>query len=221
MSATTKAKNEQRDITGAVGVILRGAGRLIVEQGKEESLTIEAPPDLLPYIHTSVEEGIAVIALEKHHIRNFTEWQTTIFHITLREITQLSIEGGGMLNAKSIDAGRLSLRVDGGGHIVIDDLNAKSLKVRIAGAGNFKIAGEAKHQDIDISGAGNHRAGHLRTEHTAIHISGAGNGSVWAEETLKAQISGVGRIGYYGSPEVDKQRDGIGIISRLGGKPKV
>lgn len=215
----TKAKNEQRDITGAVGVTLRGAGQLIIEQGEAESLTIEAHPDVLSHIRTSVEEGIAILAFENGY-RLFTELKGPIYHITLREITQISIEGGGTLHGESIDAGRISLRVNGGGHVVINDLNAKSLKVRIAGAGHFKIAGEAKHQDIDISGAGNYRAGQLRTEHTTIHISGAGNGTVWAENTLEAQLSGVGRIGYYGSPEVDCRRDGIGIISQLGGKPK-
>jgi len=46
--------DENRDVNNFYGLSILGSGRVIMEQGTEESLRIEADDNLLPYLETEV-----------------------------------------------------------------------------------------------------------------------------------------------------------------------
>ena len=58
----------------------------------------------------------------------------------------------------------------------------------------------------------------LRSQNADIHISGAGNATVWVEEELDANISGAGSVDYFGKPEVSKNVSGVGSVNGRGDK---
>jgi len=68
--------------------------------------------------------------------------------------------------------------------------------------------------DASISGAGHLDAIDLKTKKSNVKIEGVGAGSVYATDFLNATISGVGKILYKGNPQVSKNIEGIGFVSK-------
>jgi hypothetical protein len=73
-------------------------------------------------------------------------------------------------------------------------------------------------QNITIDGAGNVKAGDLRSASATITFNGVANATVWATETLTVNINGGGTLNYYGSPNVNQDINGAGDINNLGEK---
>ena len=64
-----------------------------------------------------------------------------------------------------------------------------------------------------MSGAGGYNAANLRSHSCTISISGVGGAKVFADQTLNAQVSGVGGVEYYGNPsDVQTEVSGLGSI---------
>lgn len=68
---------------------------------------------------------------------------------------------------------------------------------------------------IRVSGAGDADTRKLKAKHVDISVSGAGDAEVFASKSIRARVSGVGSIDYYGDPEENETRvSGIGSIKR-------
>lgn len=71
-------------------------------------------------------------------------------------------------------------------------------------------------QEIDISGSGKYNAGDLRSETVDAEISGLGDATVWATDTLDA--SGSGSVNYYGNPRTSFSGSGSWKLNSRGDK---
>jgi hypothetical protein len=96
------------------------------------------------------------------------------------------------------------------------DLAARNLTIKVSGSGNFDLAGQVDTQDITITGAGNYRASDLQSKEAQVAISGSGDVTVWATDSLDARITGFGNIRYYGNPSVSQSITGGGTVKGEG-----
>jgi len=88
--------------------------------------------------------------------------------------------------------------------------------ISLSGAGNFNIyAGEAFDLEIYTSGTGNIDAQNYQVENITITHSGVGTSKIWATNTLKGNLTGVGNILYKGTPTISVNKEGIGTIKPL------
>ncbi|MEA3408352.1 MAG: head GIN domain-containing protein [Chloroflexota bacterium] len=196
----TNAKDtvtEPREVEPFDRINLRGYGRLIVTQGEEVGLTVEARETILPHIVTEVKDGELVIRMERGWwegliatLRN----PRVVYRATVRELTALRIPGAGRVQVSDIEAERLTLRLPGAGDVEVTGLTAEELDVELPGTGNLRLTGRVAQQRATLGGAG--------------------NATVRVSETLDARISGVGHIAYYGDPEVTSKVTGLGSIQR-------
>ena len=85
---------EQRTVSGFNSAKLSGSGTVYLSQGDEETLTIEAAEDLLPYIESRVSGNTLVLGMK----RNFRGWGRTgpiNYYLKMKEIAGIKISGSG------------------------------------------------------------------------------------------------------------------------------
>ena len=105
--------------------------------------------------------------------------------------------------------------IHGAGNVEIEDFRGDEFTYALSGAGNLLMDGEVDDLEIKISGAGEADTRDLRARNVKVSISGAGNAEVYASESLRGRVSGVGNLSYWGDPEDrDTRVSGLGNIKR-------
>lgn len=103
--------------------------------------------------------------------------------------------------------------VHGAADIDIHDFKGPRFKYNLSGAGNLNMDGEVDELEIRISGAGDANTKDLKAKHVDVKVSGAGDATVYASKSLRARVSGIGNLVYYGDPQdKDTSVSGIGSI---------
>ena len=214
---------ETREVSDFDRVALAGFGDMVITQGDEESLTIEASPEILGRIETDVKDGKLTIRFS----RSWLDWIGEVlaagfagmrvrYDLTVKELADLAITGAGRVRVASITADHLALELRGAGQLSIESLEAERLKIDLSGAGQIKVGGRVTEQTVKITGAGSYDAPDLESQRAKATLTGLGGATVWAVEDLEATIRSVGSVSYYGAPTVSKKITGIGSLNSLG-----
>jgi len=97
----------------------------------------------------------------------------------------------------------------------IRDFDDHRFVYRLSGAGELIMNGRVEKLELHISGAGDADTTDLIAENVRVDISGAGNAMIYAKDSIRARISGVGNLTYFGNPEhTDTSVSGLGSIHR-------
>ena len=199
------------DIGKFTNISLEGGYKVYLIQGNEHSVVVNASDDdVFDYIQIKNSGDELIIDVEPDHF----EFDRIVLYITFKELRSLHIEGGVKLETKGyLDLDDFNLYVSGGAKI---ELDMKAEDVEIVGEGGvlFELDGVARKLDVKISGAGHVDADELKTKDVEFRIEGVGTGSVYATETLFAEIEGVGKVKYKGNPKVTKNIEGLGSVTR-------
>lgn len=212
-------KTETRDVSNFHQVALAGFGDLNITQGDSEGLTIEAEDNLLPFITTNVQDGTLTIGVKPGiNALSVVPTKQVKYELQVKNLDAVQLSGAGNITAPTLKSENLTLGTSGAGNLNFPQIATQKLSTTLSGAGGLAVGGQAQTQDVALSGFGNYNAGDLQTASTSVNLTGAGNATVWASETLNAQISGAGNISYYGSPQVTQKVSGVGTIKSLGNK---
>jgi hypothetical protein len=206
---------ETREVSNFDRVSFSGIGALVIVQGDQESLTIEAPSEIMDRIEIEVSDGTLRIGFESGFLPPIPP-PPILYGLSVREITGLELSGAGSINASSIDSDHLELVLGGAGAMTIDSLAAERVEVVLSGLGSINLTGQVKQQEIVLTTAGAYRAGDLESQSATIALKGAGSATVWATNVLNVSISGVGTVSYYGDPSVTQNVTGVGSVRSLG-----
>lgn len=203
---------EKREVSGFDRVQLDGVGELILAQGENESLLIEAEDNLMQYIKSSVRGDQLIIDIQSR--RPLVPTEPIKFYVTMKEIEGVAVDGAGSVHSEGIETKSLELDINGAGDIMIDDLDADSVEVSINGIGNLELDGKTESQTIQIDGAGNYNGKELKSQKASIQIDGVGSAKVDVDDELEVEINGSGQVIYTGNPNVDKSVNGLGRVSQ-------
>ncbi len=206
---------EERAVSEFNAVKLRGTGTVYLSQGNEETLTIEAAEDILPYIDSRVSNRTLILGKK----RNFRGWGRTgpiNYYLKMKDIVGLNISGSGNIISEKVKSDELRLHISGSGDIEVDKIVANEISVYISGSGECQLSGKSDYQDIHISGSGDYKASKLKSDQVDVSVSGSGDVTVWVDDKLDVHISGSGKVGYYGRPAVSTQSSGSGQTFHLG-----
>ena len=202
------------DVSDFKRISIETFGEFIIEQGDEESLTIEAPRDFLRYVESSVQNETLVIRMRRGFFNGSIG--RAIFTIKVKDIEDVSLSGAGAIKIFELDTDSFSANLTGAGSIEIDDLTAERLNVNLTSAGAIIVAGRVEKQDINLTGVGSYEGGDLQSTDAEIKVTGAGGAVIWADESLDVEITGVGSVSYFGDPEVYQNISGLGTINSKG-----
>jgi hypothetical protein len=221
--STGGVRTETREVSDFDRVALAGFGDLHIRQGEEESLTIEASPELLERIKTEVKDGQLTIRF----VQNWLDWIGDVlatgfagmrvrYDLTVKELAALAITGAGRAQVADLKADQVALELRGAGQLSVASLEAAGLTIDLSGAGQIKVGGRVTEQTVKITGAGSYDAPDLESQRAKATLTGLGGATVWAVEDLEATIRSVGSVSYYGAPKVSKTITGIGTLKSLG-----
>ena len=199
----------ERTIGEFHSVQISGGFEVILKDGENSGLTVEADENLHDKITTSVSNGVLKVDT-KGRIRNYDELKLYVQAPYFREIKvsgAVDLESEGELNSESLD-------LSGSGAAKVDiDVEVENLEVDFSGAGDIELEGEAGQVDIDLTGAGKFKGFDLEASNMDISISGAGYAEVNVTDKLEVNVSGAGKIRYKGNPqEVSKSISGAGSV---------
>jgi len=217
-------QTETYQVEGFRSVVLRQFGVLHISQGQQESLSVEADPEVLARLEPAVRDDTLHLSQKRKWwdaildgLRVGFDRQKVTYHLVVKDLERLEIPGAALVRAGGLDSEKLSIVLGGAGDIQVDDLQARELVVVLRGAGAVKLNGRADSQTVTLTGVGSYSASELESRIARVTVSGAGKASVWATEQLETALRGVGSIEYRGSPAVTKSITGVGSIKQIEG----
>jgi len=182
-------KTEQRPV-GPFTRIEAGGFYDIQWQPGSPSFSLTTDENLLSHIETRMNGS--VLKIETHGQIAPTHGVTVV--ITSPSLTGAELSGALKLKATQLSGDRFALDTSG------------ATKVALAGRANRLIA--------SLTGASKLNAETLQTQDVEISVTGAGKADVNATNSLRAAITGAGRVSYGGNPKsVEKKITGAGKIS--------
>lgn len=201
---------------GVREVTLDGHGTLVLVQGGEEALTIEAEDNILSQIETDIDGDELTIGYQSHRGSSLRPTKPIVYRLTVRTVEKVTLSGAAKLETASLKTDRLTLELRGAGEATLDSLTADRLKVTMNGAGKVRASGTVDRQEIAINGAGIFLAPDLGSREAIVNVSGAGEVIVQVSDDLDVKISGAGNVEYYGKPTVDPDISGMGRVRQVG-----
>src|SRR5262245_59068665 len=135
VSGSGAVTTETRPVSDFKAITLSGSGRLVVEQGEAESLTITADDNLLPLLTSEVKDGQLALGVKKgSSIRTSKE---IVYKVTARSLEEVNVSGSGSVELKG--------------------LKGEQLRFELSGSGGLTAAGEVDRFDLRTSGSGKSR----------------------------------------------------------------
>ena len=209
---------ETRAVSNFRAIEIDYPSEVLVKQGSQESLKIEAEDNLLPNLKTQVRDGTLEIFYRPENGKHVNPTKTVKITIVVKDLADVAFTSAGELTIDQLKTDTLDISLSGAGNLELDNVQLKELEVSLSGAGSMNASGATDDLDLTISGFGDFNGADLHGKVARVNISGAGSATVWVDEDLTAGISGAGSITYYGSADVTKQISGVGAVSHAGDK---
>lgn len=202
--------SEDRAVSGFSKVSVSGSGNLFLEQGDEESLTIEAEDNILPLIITEVSGNTLKIGFKTG--TSISTIKSIEFHLKVKELDSISASGSGTINCSGLSTENLSIKTSGSRMADISNLKATSIDINSSGSGNITLAGTTDSQNIESSGSFKYFAEDLKSSSCVINSSGSCNLLVNVSDDLNIKASGSVKVTYIGTPTITQKTSGSATI---------
>ena len=205
-------ESEEREVSGFDEIQFTGVGNLIIEQGDEETLTVEADDNIIGLIETEVKGDVLRIGFKRGV--NVIPTGKIKFYLTVKELSRVDLSGLGEINCDEFETDDIEFHISGAGEIDFE-LVAESIETKVSGLGDINLSGEVDSHRIKISGSGKYNAEELKSKDCEIEISGLGSATVNVSGDLDIELNGVGNVYYKGDPQISQHISGLGRIKSL------
>lgn len=210
-------KKETREVGSFTGLHTNGSMNVDISYGTSNSITIEADENLLPFMETTVKNGVLTIKPKDN--KNLRSNEKLIVHVSMEKMTEVKLSGSGNVkgNGNFSNDGATDFNLSGSGNVDIAAGTFGSTSVGISGSGNVHISGNHTNTlEARISGSGNIDCSGLNTDDVKAKVSGSGNIKVFANKSIDAAVSGSGDIYYKGkATNVNMKSSGSGKVRKM------
>lgn len=222
--------SETRAVTAFEQVEVCCGMKLVLTQGDDIQLQLEADDNILPEIETIVRSGTLTVRFRTNWGPfSFRLSQPVTVYLQMPAIHGVTISGGGSLEIERLEADRVAfefsggsqgtiktlqaqtvdLVTSGGGQTTIDTLDVDTLDLEVSGGGRVTLnGGTVTNQRVTVSGGSRYHAAAVEGETATLEVSGGGEAKVWVSETLRVQASSGSQVEYTGNPALDQQLSG-------------
>ncbi len=181
-------KTEERPIVAFVNLDAGGAFEIEWRNGAP-ALRITTDENLLPYVESNVADDTLHLRTRNH------VWPTHGIKVLVSTPTR---SGG---------------KIRGAVKLTVKQLSEPIFALESKGASQVSLDGTVDRLLVDMTGASQLAAAGLQTKTAEISTTGAGDADVAVSDTLKAVITGAGKVTYSGNPPtIKKQITGAGSI---------
>ena len=218
--------SETRSVPAFDRVINEGNFEVFVIQDSIYEVTVEAESNLIPLINTSVR-GSALIVETHENLKNHDPMKV---YVRTPKITELSLEGSGLINGQELVSNNMDINLSGSGNIDVGitannveasisgsgalhmSVSSDEVNATISGSGEMELWGNTNRGDLHISGSGVIQAYDLVQHDCYANISGSGSMYLQVIDYLEVTISGSGNVYYHGNPQVVTHISGSGNV---------
>jgi hypothetical protein len=204
---------ETRTVSDFDEIVVNGQGVLILKQGDQNLLSVEADDNLLAFISSEVRDNKLYIQMQDGaHL----EPRTLIkYYVITKDIKEVALHGSAQLITEPITT--QEFEIEATGEAKVDALvHVQKLKVVGTGSTKFNMSGSAQQQKLSFTDASIYNAADVISDKIEIESSGAVRVTINAQKELKAHISGASFIGYKGEPMLSIKQSGGASISKVG-----
>jgi hypothetical protein len=182
---------QSREVTSFVNVEADGAFEVEWRNGAP-SASVTVDENLMPFLEASVSDR------------------------TLRVQTTRSVRPSNHSIKLSLSSpSREGASLSGASRFTASQLSGPRFSLTTAGASKTTLDGAVGELIASMTGASQLRAESLQTRTAEIEVTGAGSAQVNVSDTLKASITGAGKVEYSGNPaHVERQITGAGAIKK-------
>jgi len=183
--------SESRAVASFNAIDATGIGSMKVRIGDTDALKITADDNLLPLIKSEVKDGVLILS-STSAIHSKTD---VVYEVTAKSINRLENSGTVSIDAQGFKGG--------------------SLKVETSGVGGTTLSGKVDSLKVELSGVGSIDAEALAADRVDVEMSGVGSGSVRADKSIRANVSGVGSLTWKGAAtDVLTSVSGVGRVAK-------
>lgn len=189
---------EERPVKSFSALEAGGAFEIVLKQGNEEALTIEADENILPHIISEVRGGVLVLETD----RRILECEAMKAYITFKKMDMMDLSGAvDLLSDGKLTFDDLRIVASGASEIGLD-LTVELFEMDLSGASEVDLSGYAEKVMIEASGASELDAADLETNILKLEVSGASDAVVMVNKELDVEVSGAASVRYKGDPDV-------------------
>jgi Putative auto-transporter adhesin, head GIN domain len=176
---------ESRDVEAFSEVSMSGLGRITVNVGEAQGVTIEADERVMEFIVTEVVRGELRIYRERGSRREFRRYGENV------EVT---------VNVPSLEA----FGINGSGRSRVLNLDATGFEFDANGSGRSYISGTCETGKFDLNGSGRLDAEDLSCGDVEIDANGSGGIKMTITGDVEIDAAGSGAIDLYGTPRLTR-----------------
>ena len=214
---------ETRTLDAFEAVAVSGAIDLVVRQGAQQSVQVQADDNLLSMLETLVESGRNGSTLKVRWKRdsgwgsgrqNMQTRSKVLITVVMPKLSAVAVAGSGDVRVETFTTPALQLSLSGSGDARLNGLTTDELSVRVSGSGDVSGNGSAAKVKISIAGSGDVRLAEMRADDVSVAIAGSGDAAVNAQKALTVNIAGSGDVSYTGDAQVKSSVAGSGSVRR-------
>lgn len=203
-------KTQDRQVLPFHAIKVSGGIDVVLSQGKELKLQVEADENLISQIRTEVKDGVLKIYSEGS-IRNA---HTMKVHLTFQELDAITASGGcDIVSKQKLNFATLKMDISGGCDIEFN-CKADNLVCTQSGGCDVALSGEAQMGTFKVTGGCDLKAAEFRLKNCKIDASGGSDVTVNVTGELTITATGASDVTYYGKPvKVIKSANGSSDIN--------
>ncbi len=199
------------------GIEAKGILTVRLVPGREGEIRVITDQNLQPYVKVALHEGVLSIGI-RDHINYESDLGITVV-VPYERLS--SVSGKGITHIETADDavirsdGSFRLAMLGMGRARLH-VEAPQVKVRLQGAADITLTGKTDRLTIQHMGLGRFNGLAMEARSVEAAMTGAGKAQVWARDSLKARVQGMGKLRYKGRPaHVDIHKSGLGTVTSL------
>lgn len=183
---------ETRNISNFTAISASGSTNVYINQGATFKVEVKGYSNLLPYYETRLVNNTLQVSYKQN--MNIKNDNTEVF-ITLPVLNGLALSGSGSITTSGAFNGNT-------------DFN-----VTISGSGNIHFSrGTSQNFYSKVDGSGNINMLNMVAAKADATITGSGKTEITANNQLKVEIIGSGKLYYHGTPVITTSITGSGTV---------
>lgn len=208
------AASEMRTVPEFQAIATRGSIDIVVRQGAQPSVQVQADDNLLPLLETVVEAGSTTLQVRWRRGESLSTRSKVLVTVVTPRLNSLAAAGSGDVRLEAFNTPALNLALAGSGDARLDQLTTEALSISIAGSGDVSGRGSAAKTKVSIAGSGDVRLMDMHSDEVTVSIAGSGDAAVNAQKSLAVSIAGSGDVVYTGNAQLTRSLAGSGSVTK-------
>lgn len=191
---------QERSVTAYNEVTNVSSLDVILTEGEEGKIRVEASENIHAYILTEVKNQQLTVTLKPNYSYHFKH-RVKVYVPVNENLKKITMSGSGDIQQNnSLKVTTLDCYLTGSGDINLN-LIAQNVYLNLQGSGDIKALGNTNSLKVEVKGSGDVEAEKLIAQSSEVSLMGSGDVSVYVKDEIKASLIGSGDIAIYGNPK--------------------